>query len=336
MKLLLLLTFTALAEFDYRRRSALSCPTLCFCRVTPAGAEVVCSRRGLSGFPAAALPPNTTVLSVQNANISSLTAAQLRAVPLLSELQIYRSNLVNLSSELLVGVPHLNTLDLTGNQLLHLPPKVFSRSSLQSLIVKNNRLESADAAWFSDNSSLTWLDLSGNRLTSIPAALLQKLPRLVALDLDDNDLRELPGDTFKGLRRLETLSLAGNKLTSLKPQTFAHNLQLKHLYLQENRLRNLSAGLLHGLRHLELVLLDRNHLLDLPAGLLHGINPSLQIALSGNPWECDGRMEHLRKWLRSHPENVLFLEEVTCNGPEALKHQQVASLTDELETCGKI
>lgn len=328
MKLLLLLTFTALAEFDYRRRSVLSCPDLCSCRVTPAGTEVVCSRRGLRSFPAAALPSNTTVLSIQNANISSLAANQLRAVPHLSELQLYHVNLLNLSSGLLVGVPRLNTLDLTGNQLLHLPPQVFSHSSLRSLIVKNNRLERADAAWFSDNSSLTWLDLSGNRLTSIPAALLHKLPHLLALDLDDNDLQELPGDMFKALHRLETLNLAGNKLTTLKAQTFAHNLKLKHLFLQENLLRNLSANLLHGLRHLELVLLHQNRLLDLPVGLLHGINPSVQIAVSGNPWECDGRVEGLWKWLRSRPENVLFLEEVTCNGPEALKHQQVASLTD--------
>uniref|UniRef100_A0A3Q3BE05 Leucine-rich alpha-2-glycoprotein-like n=2 Tax=Kryptolebias marmoratus TaxID=37003 RepID=A0A3Q3BE05_KRYMA len=327
MRLLLLLTFTALAEFDYRR-SALSCPDRCHCLLTPLGAEVVCGRGGLKRFPASGLPPNTTALCIQNANVSVVTAAHLSAVPHLSELQLYHANLLNLSSELLVGVPHLNVLDLTGNQLLHLPPKVFSHSSLQSLVLKNNRFEKADAAWFSDNSSLTWLDLSGNRLTSIPAPLLQKLPHLVALDLDDNNLQELQGDTFKGLRQLETLNLAGNKLSTLKPQTFAHNLKLRRLYLQENQLQDLPANLLHGLRHLELLLLGQNQLLHLPAGLLHGINPSLQIAMSGNPWKCDRKMEYLWKWLQTHPDNVLFLEEVMCDGPEALKHQQVSSLTD--------
>lgn len=325
MKLLLLLTFTALAEFDYKRRSALSCPDRCSCSPS---AMVVCSRRGLRSFPAAGLPSNTTVLSVQNANLSGVTAAHLSAVPRLSELQLYRTHLANLSSELLVGVPHLDTLDLTGNQLLRLPPKIFSHGSLRSLVLKNNRLEMADAAWFSDNSSLTWLDVSGNRLASVPAALLQKLPRLLTLDLNDNNLQELQGEAFKSLRQLETLNLAGNKLITLKPQTLSHNHKLKHLYLQENRLQELPGNLLHGLQYLELLLLNQNQLRHLPAGLLDGINPSVQIVLLGNPWVCDGKMEYLWKWLSGHSDNILFVEEVTCGGPESLKHQRVASLTD--------
>lgn len=330
MKLLLLLiAVTALlAEFDYKTRSALSCPDRCFCR-SPS-AEVVCSRGGLRSFPAAGLPSNTTVLSIQNTNLSSVTAAHLSAAPRLSELQLYHTHLVNLSSELLVAVPHLNLLDLTGNQLCRLPPKVFSHGSLQSLVLKNNRLEDADAAWFSDNSSLTWLDLSGNRLLGVPAALLQKLPRLLTLDLNDNNLQELQGETFKSLCQLETLNLAGNKLITLKPQTFAHNLQLKRLYLQENRLQDLPENLLHGLQNLELLLLNQNQLRYLPSGLLHGINPSVQIGLLGNPWVCDKEVEYLWKWLSGHTDNILFVEEVTCGGPEALKHQQVASLTDSL------
>uniref|UniRef100_A0A673CAM8 Uncharacterized protein n=1 Tax=Sphaeramia orbicularis TaxID=375764 RepID=A0A673CAM8_9TELE len=154
------------------------------------------------------------------------------AVPLLTNLQLYHTSLDNLPSDLLKDVPHLNTLDLTGNRLVHLPPNVFHRTSLQSLVLKNNLIEKVDSEWFPHNSSLTWLDLSGNRLTSIPADLLQRLPHMRNLDLSDNNLQDLLNlDSLNHLHHLETLNLAGNKLTQLKATTFTHNLQLSQLFL---------------------------------------------------------------------------------------------------------
>lgn len=328
MNLLTLLTFTALAEFDYQRRSAHSCPDRCSCTFSPSAAEVVCNHSSLTYFPATGLPSNITRLSIQSTNLSSITASHLSAVPLLTHLQLYYTNLASLPSELLGVLPHLDTLDLTGNHLVELPPNFFTHSSLRSLVMKSNRFEKAEAAWFPDNSSLTWLDISGNCLTSFPAAVLQKLPHLQNLDLSDNNLTFLQADTFENLHHLETLNLAGNKLISLKPTTFARNLKLKQLFLQENQLKELPATLLQSLQQLEFLLLNQNKLRRLPAGLLDGREPSFRIILTGNPWECDVNMEYLWKWLTGHRHNVLFLEEVTCVSPETLKHQQVASLTE--------
>ncbi|XP_041832623.1 phospholipase A2 inhibitor-like [Melanotaenia boesemani] len=328
MKLLMLLTFTALAEFDYQRRGTHSCPDLCSCTFSPSVAEVVCSHSSLTHFPITVLSPNITRLSIQSTNLSSITASHLSAVPLLNYLQLYYTNLGNLPSELLGVLPHLDTLDLTGNQLVELPPNFFSHASLCSLVMKSNQFEKAEAAWFPDNSSLTWLDFSGNLLTSIPAALLQKLPHLQNLDLSDNNLQDLQADTFENLHHLETLNLAGNKLISLKPTTFAHNLKLKQLFLQENHLNELPATLLQSLQHLEFLLLNQNRLRHLPTGLLDRTKPSFRMILTKNPWECDVKMEYMWKWFAVNPENVLFLEEVTCVTPETLKHQQVASLTE--------
>uniref|UniRef100_A0A3P9NJE3 LRRCT domain-containing protein n=1 Tax=Poecilia reticulata TaxID=8081 RepID=A0A3P9NJE3_POERE len=272
MKLLLLVTFIALAEFDYKRSSAYSCPDRCSCSSEPSAAEVVCSKGGLTDFPRTGFPANTTLISIQSTHLSSVTAGDLSAVPFLNKLQLYHTNLANLSSDLLVSVSHLDTLDLTGNKLAKLPANT--------------------------------------------------------LDLDGNSLQELHADVFRNLHHLETLNLAGNKLITLKPQLFAHNLQLKYLYLQENQLQDLPVNLLHRLQNLELLLLNQNQLRHLPAGLLDGVNPSVQIILTGNPWECDGKMEYLWKWLTSHRQNVLFETEVTCDNPKALKNQQVSSLTD--------
>ncbi|XP_022624134.1 leucine-rich alpha-2-glycoprotein-like [Seriola dumerili] len=325
MNLWLLLAFTALAECRYQKRGALSCPNLCSCF---SGAEVVCSQSSLTHFPIDGLSPDTSRLSIQSTRLSNVTASHLSVVPLLNSLQLYHNNLTSLPSDLLKGVPHLNILDLTGNQLVLLPPNVFSHASLHSLVLKKNRIEKVDAEWFSVNSSLTWLDLSGNRLTGIPSALLQKLPHLENLDLSHNNLQELQPDALETLHRLETLNLAGNKLISLKPTTFTHNLKLSQLFLQENQLRDLPATLLQGLQHLELLLLNQNQLQYLPSGFLEERESSLRMILTGNPWVCDERMEFLKKWLAVHRENVIFLEEVTCAGPEALKQRQVVSLTD--------
>uniref|UniRef100_A0A3Q1F3C8 LRRCT domain-containing protein n=1 Tax=Acanthochromis polyacanthus TaxID=80966 RepID=A0A3Q1F3C8_9TELE len=231
----LLLTFTALAESSFQTRRSHSCPDLCSCSLTASGANVLCNQSSLTYFPEHGLPPNTTHLSFQGTQLSNITAGHLSAVPFLTYLRLYYNNLTSLPPELPVVVSYLNELDLSGNQLVHLPPNVFSHASLYS--------------------SLTFLDLSWNRLTSIPATLLHKLPNLEVLDLSDNNLQELQEDT----------------------------------------------------------------------------KSSFGVILSGNPWECDGKIEYLWKWLSDRLQNVFFLNEVTCGGPKALRDQQIVSLT---ETCG--
>lgn len=320
-----LLIFAALAQCYHEESGPCPCPLLCTCASGSAGAEVACEGSSLASFPPCGLPPNTTQLSVRSTNISAVTAAHLSAVPLLHALQLYRGKLAGLPPDLLKAVPRLQLLDLTGNRLVLLPPDIFRHASLEGVVLKDNQLMKADANWFPDNSSLTWLDLSGNRLTDVPSALLRKLPNLVNLDLSDNGLEEVRPDAFRNQRRLRTLNLAGNKLRLLDASVFA-GLDLFRLFLQENQLEELPADLLRGLPNLELLLLNQNGLRRLPPGLLDG-RVSLRLILSRNPWLCNEEMEYLRRWLTAHPQNVLFLEEVTCAGPEALRDRRVATLT---------
>ncbi|TNN49274.1 Leucine-rich alpha-2-glycoprotein [Liparis tanakae] len=321
MAVWMLLTLTSLAGCAH------SCPDLCSCSFTPSSSEVVCSQSALAHFPVDGLPSNTTRLSIRSTNLRGVTASHLSAVPLLNYLQLYHTNLKGLPSDLLKNVPRLNMLDLTGNHLVHLPSNVFRHDSLRSLVLKNNLIQTADAEWFSDDSGITWLDLSGNRLTAVPAALLQKLPSLEDLDVSDNNLRDLEPAALRNLRRLESLNLASNNLSSLTPTIFSHNLKLSQLFLQDNQLQELPGTLLQGLQHLQLLLLNRNQLQRCPSGLLDDTTSSFRIVLGGNPWVCDEKMEYLWKWLAVHPQNVIFLEELTCARPEALEHRQVVSLT---------
>lgn len=323
MNFWLVLVFGSLAK-GHRQESG-TCPDLCACSFVSSGAEVECMGISLTSFPSYGLPSNTTRLSIRSTNISSVTASHLSATPHLSSLQLYHNQLAELPPDLMKDVPGLHKLDLTGNQLVLLPPDVFRYASLHSLVLKNNQIVKADADWFADNSSLTWLDLSGNRLTDLPSGLFHKLPNLEDLDLSDNRLQELHPDALRNLWHLKTLNLAGNKLSFLESSIFTNNQNLSRLFLQENRLQELPANLLRGLLRLDLLLLNQNKLQRLPLGLLHR-DGSFRVILSGNPWLCDEKIEYLWRWLTEHPQNALFVEEVMCAGPEALRHRQVFSL----------
>lgn len=325
MNFRLLLIFGTLAKSHFQESSAGSCPDLCACSFGPLGAEVECSGSSLTRFPLYGLPSDATRLSILSASISSVTATHLGAVPLLKSLQLYHSKLAELSPDVLEVVPRLHMLDLIGNQLVLLPPDVFRHAALRSLVLKDNQIVKTDANWFPDNSSLAWLDLSGNRLTDLHSGLLDKLPNLENLDLSDNRLQGLQPEAFKSLRHLKMLNLARNRLRVLTAPLFAHNLNLSQLFLQENQLQELPENLLRGVPHLELLLLSQNLLQRLPPGLLDR-HASLRLTLSGNPWLCNDKMVYFWRWLLLHPQNVLFLEEVVCAGPEALRHRKVASL----------
>lgn len=60
------------------------------------------------------MPRNTTRLTIQYTNISTITEEDLRTTPLLKELHVSNNKLRNLSTDMLMGVPHLHTIDLTG------------------------------------------------------------------------------------------------------------------------------------------------------------------------------------------------------------------------------
>uniref|UniRef100_A0A8C6WTZ9 Uncharacterized protein n=1 Tax=Neogobius melanostomus TaxID=47308 RepID=A0A8C6WTZ9_9GOBI len=133
---------------------------------------VVCDSVSFPSFPSDALPRNTTMLTIQYTNISSITEQHLnRTLTDLRELHLFSNRIQNLGPHLLRGLPKLRALDLTDNQLSVLPADVFSHAPLESLVLKNNQIEIASDEWLAENSRLTWLDLSGNRLTKIPATL---------------------------------------------------------------------------------------------------------------------------------------------------------------------
>lgn len=309
-------------------RGSPSCPPQCKC--FSRRAEVVCHEVALTEFPSESLQENTTMVTVQYTNISSITEDHLRAVPQLQELHLNNNRLKNLSSQFLRGVPRLHTLDLTENNLSKLPADIFSHTPLFSLVLKNNQIEKVDGDWFPNNSNLTWLDVSGNLLTGISASLLQKLPRLKNLDVSSNRVDRIPPNVLSPLTALERLDLHGNKLASLDAPTFQSTSKLAYLFLSGNKLTKLDQGLFQGLTRLKVLSLDDNQLRHIPPGLLDPLT-SLDdegLDMTGNPWLCDGKIKYLWRWLQKNRNKLFQPDSISCARPQSLAGRSIVSLAE--------
>ncbi|KAK2856136.1 hypothetical protein Q5P01_004871 [Channa striata] len=313
-------------------RGTTSCPALCTC--FPQKAEVICSEVPLTDFPSEGLPENTTILTIQFTNITSISEQHLNSVPLLQQLHLYRNRLQSLPSHLLRGVPFLHTLDLTENKLTELPVDVFSHAPLRSLVLKNNLIENADAEWLPENSSLTWLDLSGNRLTKVPAALLQNVPHLEILDLSNNHLERISRSSLDSLTKLQKLDLDNNKLDTLDESTFQNTHSLIHLFLAQNKLNSLPKNLFQNLTQLRNLNLDDNQLSHIPPGSLDPLHSLDEqgIDLTSNPWLCNRKLQYLWSWLQKNTKKAYLPDSITCSS-QLLAGRSVMSLTEsELNT----
>lgn len=306
---------------------ALSCPDLCICYFGEDSTEVICHNISISVFPANGMPRNTTRLTIQYTNISTITGEDLRTTPQLKELHLSNNKLTNLSTDMLIEVPHLHTIDLTGNQLTHLPSRVFYHAPLDNIALKNNFLSRAEADWLPKDSNLTWIDLSGNRFQKIPAGLLQNLGRLITLDLSENKLEDIPAGVLDPLTILERLSLQNNKIRSVDPLAFQATHALSYLFLQHNRLEKLSPTLFRQVKELRYLDLSGNQLSHLPPGAL---DPNvLFVDLGLNPWHCDAKMDYLWRWERKSIEIHQEETKAVCTLPVMLKGRPLASLSAE-------
>ncbi|KAM9778593.1 phospholipase A2 inhibitor beta-like [Syngnathus typhle] len=320
--------YAVIVYLAYFGHTASGCPSLCKCY--PRRAEVVCNEVPMTVFPSEGLPKNTSILTIQFTNISSISEQDLNAVPQLKQLHLFSNHLKNLSSHLLRGLPLLTTLDLTGNKLSDLPADVFSHAPLEILVLKNNLIEKAESTWFPDNSNLTWLDVSGNRLTNISAGFLQKLPHLENLELSNNRLVKFSANSLDQLTKLDRLNLRNNKLDSLAPSLLDNTRNLTYLFLSKNKLSHVPQNFFQELTQLKHLSLDDNQLSSIPPGLLDNLNALEDegLDLSANPWVCDGKIEYLLGWLQKNQKKMFLPETIICSAPQSLKSRTVMSLTE--------
>ncbi|CAH8630835.1 unnamed protein product [Schistosoma bovis] len=137
-------------------------------------------------------------------------------------------------SDLPILPKHLQSINLGHNWFTTIPNSVLELTSLKSISMYSNQLQSIPSTIFESMCSmlnkLEYLNLGYNHILTLPFnfGLLQNMKTLL---LHKNFLTRLP-ETFGQLKSLTVLDLAGNNL-QLLPSNFTQ-LKLKEFYAEAN------------------------------------------------------------------------------------------------------
>ncbi len=147
------------------------------------------------------------------ADCSQVTTARLQA--LTGTLHLGRKGIVDLQSGDFADLTSLRTLDLLGNDLETLPEGLFQGlASLETLALERNALTELPEGLFERLANLNILYLFDNELGTLPEGLFEGLANLSILSLNDNNLRTLPDGIFEDLASLRSMSLDNNPGTA--------------------------------------------------------------------------------------------------------------------------
>lgn len=179
-----------------------------------------------------------------------------RGLSNLEFLAIYGASISILDDDLLAYTPKLERLQVAASDLTLVPALCNTGSNLRVLNLSSNALSSFDAAGircagsgFSGSrapplAGLETLVLRDNQIDSWPAWLSSSLPSLLFLDVANNQISSPGNSPFVGLRRLTHLDISNNGITSISDQFFTDvSATLETVSLSNNQVRTFPFGL---------------------------------------------------------------------------------------------
>ena len=178
------------------------------------------------------------------------------------------------------------------------------------LIETSIRLSSGICLQENQEISLSFTSFKGlkslnlNQLSAVPWPVFPVMPNLVSLCLKKNLISTVKVRDFVFLYNLVKLDHSFCKITLLSFTLFVKNSKLKILYLQGNLLTHIK---------------DRGN----------PFTTNASITLYDNPWECDCKLNELRRW---HPNNPAG-QEPLCQSPTRLKGEHLRSLNIDEFAC---
>ena len=180
--------------------------------------------------------------------------------PSIRSLNISQTAILMMSAADVRGLSELNQLNMDGNTLYTLSRDALCEmKNLTRLTFVNNNISMVEPAAFSCLTRLTHLSLERNLLNSITSDMFVGLENLQELLLDGNQLTSIEPSTFQNLTSLRYLSIRSNKISNLRdPDAFASLFNLRYLDLRENGLEEVHPGVFDPLRSLETLLLTGN------------------------------------------------------------------------------
>ncbi|KAG2655133.1 hypothetical protein PVAP13_1NG549400 [Panicum virgatum] len=156
-------------------------------------------------------------------------------------------------------------LDLSGLGVTSVPAVAWETNDVVKLDLSKNSIEDLPNE-LSICSSLQSLVLSNNKIKRWPHTVISSLTSLSSLKLDNNPLAEISFTDLVSLAKLEVLDLSGNASALPEPSAVSALPQLQELYLRRMKLHEFPNGLL-DLKQLRILDLSQNNLTTVPEGI---------------------------------------------------------------------
>ncbi|KAJ0721460.1 putative non-specific serine/threonine protein kinase [Helianthus annuus] len=153
-------------------------------------------------------------------------------------------------------LPSLLTLNLAECDITNIPSaKFFNFTSLNSLDLSSNYINSAIPVWLSNLTGLMHLNLYHNQFHGKIPDFIGMLSDLASVDLSSNSFESSIPDLLCNLSSLVHLDISENKVSGPIPQSIGLLLRLEYLFLSWNQLSGnipMSVGQLSKLKSLDL------------------------------------------------------------------------------------
>lgn len=222
-----------------------------------------------------------------NASYNSIsTIHSVFLVDNLTRLDLGFNNFTHLTADVFKNMPNLKSLDVRNNFITTLDSGVFSLKQLESLNLRENRLEILRKQSFYGLESLQELDLSRNEIFQLSTEQFRYLKRLRVLNLSHNKIRSLSRDVFEATR-LEILDMSNNKFTVVPSPSFLEvGYTLRHLNLADNFIDHLDS-MVFPISQLTWLNLSKNRITILPDNSFVSLGKLLTLNMSQNSLQAN-------------------------------------------------
>ena len=206
-------------------------------------------------------------------DISEINPGEFKYLSSCKELWMEDNQLSHIAKDMWNGLDSLNLLYLSRNDINDLDPGAFSTlPRIKELWLDENEMTVLSSGTFQGLTSLEMLDLSYNYVSDIENGAFSNLTNCFELWLDGNELREIRAGMWEGLNVLELLSIEGNKFITIQDGGFSDHVNT-HI-LENNKLKTFTEEVWRSEDELHL---NKNLF-------------QLELALNGNPLQCDSRL----------------------------------------------
>ncbi|XP_037785286.1 protein artichoke-like [Penaeus monodon] len=247
-------------------------------------------------------------LQISHSNLQSLADGSFEGLEgSLEKLTIKHCKLNAIPQSPLFQLGHLTNLDFENNNITEIPSFAFSKLTLVSLNLKDNRINLvSDYAFDGLKETLEVINFNGNNLSQLPLSSLRKLsslkklhvawnhipdvhldehnglPTLEYLDMSSNRIRKIKSTSLSGLPELVSLSLYMNSINSVARDAFRANPLLETLFFSHNNIRHLARETFKYTPKIRIIDLGNNNLQSILGGLFCNLPELEELVLANN------------------------------------------------------